>query len=194
MSYRTDKPNFPKFWVKMAKMTLKVKVNGLRFQYQPRVSHDACLVILAQIYDELTRGQAEPPRILSQNDQDGLEGQGQWSLFSIPAESIPWCMFGANLVIPTEICDELSCGQGKVYGRTDGRTDGRTADGQTQATTIPLRLERSRGETFKNVSPYYKCLYILGLLLISLSKYFNAFNLPNVRGTKYFTFPYSISI
>ena len=32
-------------------------------------------------------------------------------------ESIPWCMFGANLVIPAQICDELSWGQGKVYGR-----------------------------------------------------------------------------
>ena len=28
----------------MAKMTLKVKVNDTHFQYQPRVSHDACLV------------------------------------------------------------------------------------------------------------------------------------------------------
>ena len=28
----------------MAKMTLKVKVNDLHFQYQLRVSHDACLV------------------------------------------------------------------------------------------------------------------------------------------------------
>ena len=28
----------------MAKMILKVKVNDLHFQYQPRVSQDACLV------------------------------------------------------------------------------------------------------------------------------------------------------
>ena len=28
----------------MTKMTLKVKVNDPYFQYQPRVSHDACLV------------------------------------------------------------------------------------------------------------------------------------------------------
>ena len=40
------------------------------------------------------------------------------------------CMFGANLVIPAQICDELLCGQGKVYGQTDGQTDRRT-DGQT---------------------------------------------------------------
>ena len=39
-------------------------------------------------------------------------------------------MYGANLVIPAQICDDLSCGQGKVYGLTDGRTDE-----QAQATT-----------------------------------------------------------
>ena len=43
-SYCADKPNFLEFWVKMTKMTLKVKVNDPYFQYQPRVSHDACLV------------------------------------------------------------------------------------------------------------------------------------------------------
>ena len=83
----------------------------------------ANLVILAQIYDELWCGQAEFRRILSQNGQNDLEGQGQWPSFSIPTESIPWCLFGANLVIPAQICDELLCGQGKVYGRKDGRTD-----------------------------------------------------------------------
>ena len=29
MSYRTDKPNFLEFWVKMAQMTMKVNVNNL---------------------------------------------------------------------------------------------------------------------------------------------------------------------
>ena len=84
----------------------------------------ANLVILAQIYEELSRGQAEFPRILSQNGENDLEGQGQWPPFSIPAESIPRCMFGANLVILDQICDELSCGQGKVYGQKDRRMDG----------------------------------------------------------------------
>ena len=40
----------------------------------------ANLVILAQIYNELSNlscGQAEFPRILSQNGQNDLEGQGQ---------------------------------------------------------------------------------------------------------------------
>ena len=82
----------------------------------------ANLVILAQICDELLRGQAECPKILSQNGQNDLEGQSQWPPFSIPGESIPGRMFGANLVIPFQICD-LSCRQGKGYGQTDGQTD-----------------------------------------------------------------------
>ena len=68
------------------------------------------LVILAQICDELSHGQAEFPRILRQNGQNVLEGQGQWPPFSIPAKSIPGCTFVANLVILAQICDELSCG------------------------------------------------------------------------------------
>ena len=36
--------NFLEFWVKMAKMTLKVKVNDPYFQYQPRVSLNVSLV------------------------------------------------------------------------------------------------------------------------------------------------------
>ena len=36
----------------------------------------AKLVILAQIYEELPSGQAKFPRILSQNGQNDLEGQG----------------------------------------------------------------------------------------------------------------------
>ena len=44
MSYCMDKPNLLEFSVKMEKMTLKVKVDELRFQYQLRVSQDACLL------------------------------------------------------------------------------------------------------------------------------------------------------
>ena len=43
-SYCMDKPNFLEFWVKMPQMTLKIKVNNPHFQYQLRLSHDACLV------------------------------------------------------------------------------------------------------------------------------------------------------
>ena len=110
----------------------------------PGCMFGANLVILAQICDELLRGQAEFPRILTQNGQNDLEGYGQWPPFSIPAESIPECMFGANLVIPAQTCDELSCRQGK-----DRRTDG-----QTQATTISLWPERPWGN--KN----YNCILL----------------------------------
>ena len=57
----------------------------------------ANLVIVAQIYDELSHRQDKFPRILSQNGQNDFEGQGQWRLFSIPAESIPWCMLLVHL-------------------------------------------------------------------------------------------------
>ena len=67
--------------------------------------------VLAQINYELSHGQAEFPRILSKNGQNDLEGHGQWPPFSIPAESIPGCMFGANLVILAQIYDKLSCVQ-----------------------------------------------------------------------------------
>ena len=85
----------------------------------PRYIFGANLVILAQIHHKLSCRQAKFPRILSQKGQNDLEGQSQWPPFSTPAESIPVCMFGANLVILAQICDELSCGQGKVYGQTD---------------------------------------------------------------------------
>ena len=87
------------------------------------------VVILDRICDELLCGQAEFPQILSKIGQNDLERQGQWPPFSIPAESIPGRMFGANLVIPAQTCDDLLCEQGKVYGRTDRRTDGRTDAG-----------------------------------------------------------------
>ena len=65
-------------------------------------------MILAQIHYKLSQRQANFPRILRQNGQNELEGQGQWPPFLIPAESIPGCMFGANLVILAQIYDELS--------------------------------------------------------------------------------------
>ena len=43
----------------MTKMTLKVKVNDLHYQYQKRVSLHATLVIPAQTCDELPHGQCK---------------------------------------------------------------------------------------------------------------------------------------
>ena len=103
-----------------------------RTQSTPGCMFGVNLMIPPQICDELSRRQADFPRILSQND---LEGQGQWYLFSKQTESITRCMFGADLAIPTQICDELSCRYGKVSDRqTDRQTDrqaGRETDGQT---------------------------------------------------------------
>ena len=65
-------------------------------------------------------------QIVNQNNHNDLEGQDQWPLFSIAVESISGCMFGVNLVIPAHICDELSCGKGKVYGWTDKWSDRQT--------------------------------------------------------------------
>ena len=78
-----------------------------------------------------------------------LDSQGQWPLFSIPAESIPWCMIDANLVIPVHICDELLCRQSKVFHRWMER--------QTDATaiTLPLQPKRPRGKTLIENSTIY---------------------------------------
>ena len=104
-------------------MTVKAKVYNPHFPYQLRESQDTYLVIVAQIHFKLPRGQAEFPRILSQNGQNDHEGQGQWPPFSIPTESIPGCMFGTNLVLLAQICVELSCRQGKAYEQMDEWTD-----------------------------------------------------------------------
>ena len=69
------------------------------------------LAILTQIGDELSCGQLEFLRILSPNGKNDLEGQGQSPLFSIPDKSNPRCMFGAHLVIPSLICEDLLRGQ-----------------------------------------------------------------------------------
>ena len=90
----------------------------------PGCMFGANLVFLVQIFDELPCRQADFLQILSQNGQNELVGRGQWPPLSIPAESIPGRILGANLVIPAQTGDELSCGQCKVYGQTD--TDKRT--------------------------------------------------------------------
>ena len=69
----------------------------------------ANLVIVAQIDDELSHGQAKFPRILSQNGQNDLEGQGQWPTYIFNTiQEYPRMQI---LVILAQIYDELSCGQ-----------------------------------------------------------------------------------
>ena len=86
-------------------------------------------------------------RIVSWNGQHDPAGQGQWPLFSIPAKSFPRCMFGANLVIPAQICDKLLCEQGELHRQGEvHRQTVRQAIRQMQATTIPLWPERTVGK------------------------------------------------
>ena len=144
-NYRADKPNFLEFWVKMAKMTLKVKVNDFHFQYQPWVSHDACLVLIW--WFQLKFGmsyRADKPNFLEfwikmakmtlkvmVND---LHFQYQ------PRVSHDACLvqiwwFQLKFVTSYR-ADKVKF----TYRQTDAPTDG-----QTQATTIPPRPDRSRG-------------------------------------------------
>ena len=65
MSYYADMPNFLEFWVKMAKVTLKVKVNDSHFQYQLRISQDVCLVQIWQFQlKSMTSYHADKPNFL----------------------------------------------------------------------------------------------------------------------------------
>ena len=128
--YKNDvERRFLESWDEMAKWLWRSRSMSPVFNTSQKniKMHIWCkLVILAQILYTLLRRQTKFPRILSQNGQNDPEGQGQRPLYSIPAESIPWCMFGANLVFPTQICDESSCRQDKVYGRTDRQAVRRT--------------------------------------------------------------------
>ena len=128
-SYREDKPNILEFWVKNGQNDLEGQGQWPSFSIPdeglPECMFGASWVIVAQIYDELSHGQAEFPRILIQNGQKDLEGQRQWPPFSIPAGSVPECMFGSNLVILAQIYDKLSCGQAKLPRilRQNGQND-----------------------------------------------------------------------
>ena len=84
----------------------------------------ACFVQIWWLYlKSITSYLAEKPNFLEfcvkLAKKNYLEGKAQWPPFSMPAESIPGCIFGANLVIPGQICNELSCRQRKVYWQMD---------------------------------------------------------------------------
>ena len=111
-------------------MALEVKFNDLHFQYQLRASQNACLVQIWWLQPKsMTSYHADKPNFLEfwvKKAKMPLKVKVSDPFFPIPTESIPWRMFGANLVIPAQICDELSCGQGKIYGQMDGRADRQT--------------------------------------------------------------------
>ena len=96
---------------------------SLPAESNPGCMFGATLVILAQICDELSCGQAEFPRILSQNGQNDLEGQGQWSYFQYQSRvSLDACLMQIwwfQLKSVTSYClDKVKF--------TDRRTDGRS--------------------------------------------------------------------
>ena len=97
-------------------VTLKVRVNAPIFNtsWENSKMHIWCKFCYSIANPlKISHRQAKFPRILSQNGQNDLEGQGQWPPFSIPDESFSIWMFGENLVILAKICDELSRGQTK---------------------------------------------------------------------------------
>ena len=132
----------------------------------PRCLFGVNLVILTQIHHKLSWGQAKFPTSPSQNYHNCLEGQCQWATFSIPTESIPGCMFGETLVIPTQICDELLCRQDQVYGQTDEWMDKQDRLTDTGKDYTPLAW-KTKGQCSNN-QQIFESLYTV-FALISLS-------------------------
>ena len=84
------------------------------FKYQLRESQNAYLLQSLLLYLKsinIIVRTSQNSKISSQNGQNDLEGHGQCPPFSLPTVCIPRCMFGANLAILAQICDELSRGQ-----------------------------------------------------------------------------------
>ena len=87
----------------------------------PQHMFGANLVMPAKICHELLHAHGKFPRILRQNGQNDLEGQGQLPLFSTSAENIPWCMFGEYLVILAWFCEIYRTDRVKFRERQAGR-------------------------------------------------------------------------
>ena len=96
----------------------------------PGYIFSANLVIPAQICDDLSHGQVKFPRILSQNGQNNVEGQGPWPPFHYQLRR----SHDACLVIPAQYVMSYHADKVNLMDETD-----RLTNGQTQATTIPLR-------------------------------------------------------
>ena len=126
---------FLEFWVKMAKWPSGSKLRTPIFN----TSWENDKMHICRKFGDSNSNPLQVIVWTSQNCQNSLNVKVKDLHFRhqlVLAGSIPWCMFGANLLIPAQICDDLSCGQGKIYGRTVRQTER-----QTQATTIPLHLK-----------------------------------------------------
>ena len=109
--------HFLEFWVEMANWSWRSRSMTPIFNTSGnnlKVHYGLNFINAAGIHYKLLRGQAIFLKILGQNgqnDQNDLEGPGQWPPFSIPAASIPSCMFSANLMIVSQIYFKSLCGQ-----------------------------------------------------------------------------------
>ena len=108
-------------------MTLKVMVNDTHFQYLLRESHDACFMQIwwFQLKSVMSYC-ADTPNFLEVNMVKmtlKVEVNDPCSPSSIPAESIPvpWCMFGANLVIQLKSVTSYNTGRVKFTNRQTDR-------------------------------------------------------------------------
>ena len=100
--YHVDKPNFLELWVKMAKMTLKVNVDNPYFQYQPRVSHDACVVqiwwiqlkyVTSYLADKVKSTDGQMDRRTDAGNDNTLRPESQGIKFVVLEFNFYWNMF-----------------------------------------------------------------------------------------------------
>ena len=141
-SYRTDKPNFLEFQIKIAKMTLKVTVDDPYFQYHLRVSHDACLIQIWWL---------QPKSVMSYHADkpNFLEFYVKMAKMTMKIKvNNPYFQYKVRL--SSDAClvqiwwfqlKSVTSYRADKVKFMDGRTDG-----QTQATTIPLWPERPWGK------------------------------------------------
>ena len=113
-SYCADKPNFLEFLVKMATMALKI--NDPSFQYQPRVSHDACLVQIGRFQlKSVTSNCVGNAKFTDRRINRQTDGQMQATTLPIcwPLDRRAWCTHtGARAAEPgtVEDCESPICG------------------------------------------------------------------------------------
>ena len=134
-SYRTNKPNFLDSQSKWPKWPWRSRLMTSIFntsQEYPKI-HVWCKF-----------GESSPNlwRVIMRTIQISYNSESKWPKWPWSSRSMvpifnssweyPMIMFGANLVILAEICDDVSCRQAQVYGQTDGRADGRTDTRQRQ--------------------------------------------------------------
>ena len=107
--YHEDKPNFLEFWVRMAKMILKVKVNDPYFKYQLRVSHDASLVQTWWFQlKSVTSYCADKVKFTDGRTEEQMDRQRQWQYpFSLKGQGVKMNMMNERLQIFSQVPTKL---------------------------------------------------------------------------------------